>query len=608
MTWFSGGYILNYHLCGPIETIIPMKLKNIFPFLFGVFFVANVTAQSIAAPELICIRNDSLFWNNITSNCGNYLQTLVFMANVEAGPYTEIGQINDPNQTAFNDPNPGAELRYYYLSYRYDCPGITAENSDTLNNLIPLPPSSVWVSVVDDNVVVNWTQSNSPQAAGYRIFRRDPQGLVSIATVNGGTTLTYTDASFATQPESVAYAVATIDACGNQSLLSSQATAREATSPTLELSGGNGCTAIVTATTDGGAVSSVPLPINGWDMYVSTDGGPFVQSGSFGAGNSFTYTQANNDASICIYLEGSVQGQIGRPVRTPVKCIDVSIVPPVRPMRLLGGGYNDAGDFCFDVEWDRDAAVSLLQLNFLDAGSQVMSSSLEFDGLNGPVTSLCQERASLPDLPFSLNLRIEDSCGNVVITNQLNPTFLSGEVAESGVNELSWTAFDSELDGSVTYRLERLERGGNISTVYTGPDLNFRDIVGVTDANLALSCYKVYATIRYDSDGTTETYNSQTVCLEQLPMVYMPNAFSPTATMIINREFCPGFARRPTGLYQLDIWDRWGGHVFSTTDPDDCWEGDYRGKPAEPGVYLYVLKLELGSRIIERKGSVNLFR
>lgn len=581
-----------------------IRLYIILGLILGSF---SLGAQSVDSPDLLCIRNDSLIWNNVPNNCGPFVSIRIFRATDLSGPYTEIATLTDASETTFLDPNPAGQLRFYYISYNYDCPGFSFLNSDTLNNLIPLPPPAVWASVEDSTVVVNWTASSSPQTAGYRIFRREPQGLILIATVSDPSQLFYVDNNFTTQPVSEAYAVAAIDACGSQSLLSSQATSQEATSSVLSLSGGNGCTFIITANTDAPDVSSIPLPIIGWEMFVSTNGGPFGSVGNFGAGNTFSYDQANDGENICIYLVGQIQGQPNRPLRTPIQCVDVSIVQPVRPFRLLGGGFDAAGNFCFDFDWDSQAAVDLLQANLNDAGSQTSALPIDFTSLAGPITSNCSPTNAYPDPPFSLSLRAEDVCDNIIITNRLDPTFLSGLIT-NGSNQLTWTPFASELDIRVNYQLERTGLDGNSTIIYDGADLSFTDPVQATDANLALSCYRILTTVTYASDGYTATYASQTVCLEQTPMIYLPNAFSPEATMVLNREFCPGFARRPTGIYQLDIWDRWGGHVFTSSDPDICWNGEYRGRIAESGTYLYVLKLAIGNQTVERSGTVNLLR
>ncbi|MCB0525634.1 MAG: gliding motility-associated C-terminal domain-containing protein [Lewinellaceae bacterium] len=90
--------------------------------------------------------------------------------------------------------------------------------------------------------------------------------------------------------------------------------------------------------------------------------------------------------------------------------------------------------------------------------------------------------------------------------------------------------------------------------------------------------------------------------------VYVPNIFSPNEDGI-NDEFC---------LYTIDacsdvrfrVYDRWGELVFESKGVDDCWDGTFRGKSMENGVYIWVAQIfsdKSQSREI-LKGSVTLIR
>jgi gliding motility-associated-like protein len=57
------------------------------------------------------------------------------------------------------------------------------------------------------------------------------------------------------------------------------------------------------------------------------------------------------------------------------------------------------------------------------------------------------------------------------------------------------------------------------------------------------------------------------------------------------------------------IYNRWGEKVFETTDPQVCWDGNFKEKPLNPGVFAYKLVVTLldGSTIIE-SGNLTLVR
>ncbi len=92
--------------------------------------------------------------------------------------------------------------------------------------------------------------------------------------------------------------------------------------------------------------------------------------------------------------------------------------------------------------------------------------------------------------------------------------------------------------------------------------------------------------------------------------IYLPNAFSPNGDGI-NDCFQPLF---PAGLefltYSLTIFNRWGAPVYSSTSPQACWNGTFRGKSAQAGVYVWVLESvnAVCRETDSRSGSVTLVR
>lgn len=572
---------------------------RLFPLVFCCFF-GSLDAQ-IAPPAFQCILNDTLVWQNVPDACGPFLGTRILVATDPSGPFTEQTIITDAAETRFYDPNPTGELRYYVLNYSYDCSGQSSLNSDTLSNLIPSPPSSTWVSVENNAVIIHWTPSPSPQTSGYVIAREEPQGFIIVGTVNGAMTTTFTDNSFVDPPVGVTYRVTAIDPCGNNSLAGPVVG-----TASLTASGGNGCNSLVEFTAETES-SSNPRPIPEWTLFASVDGGPFQAVDNAADPAALTYDDANDGESICFYAEGLPQGLIDRPVRTTETCLNISITQPVRVFSLYGGSFDNGGDLTISFDWDDLAAADLLQVEFVDNNSVATTQLIDLAGVAGPRASVVLPQNILPAGPFSFSLRAEDICDNVVITNMVSPIFLSGQSAMGGTNNLSWTTFSNELATAINYQLIRVAVDGTEEVVFRGPELSFADLVGTDDANFAQSCYRVVALVDLP-DGSMETFSSRVICLEQQPMIYLPNVFNPQSDLVTNQTFCPGFSRMPTGEYQLDIFDRWGGHVFSTSVPGDCWTGEWKGELAASGVYLYVLRLEIGGRMIERAGDVTLLR
>ncbi len=89
---------------------------------------------------------------------------------------------------------------------------------------------------------------------------------------------------------------------------------------------------------------------------------------------------------------------------------------------------------------------------------------------------------------------------------------------------------------------------------------------------------------------------------------FVPNAFTPNNDGM-NDQFNAWFEGNPKN-YHLQIFNRFGESVFSTLNKNDAWDGTYKGKPVDMGVYMYILDGECyeNNRIINKTGDVTLIR
>lgn len=95
--------------------------------------------------------------------------------------------------------------------------------------------------------------------------------------------------------------------------------------------------------------------------------------------------------------------------------------------------------------------------------------------------------------------------------------------------------------------------------------------------------------------------------------IYIPNIFSPNGDGI-NDRFRPFSEEGIQRVMECNIFDRWGEIIFSQSDmdpldPESGWEGNFGSREAQPGVYVYTLKLLLstGEEVI-KYGDITLVR
>ena len=84
---------------------------------------------------------------------------------------------------------------------------------------------------------------------------------------------------------------------------------------------------------------------------------------------------------------------------------------------------------------------------------------------------------------------------------------------------------------------------------------------------------------------------SNVLCFDDCPEYELPNVFTPNGDGR-NDVFQP-FPYRAVERIEMTIFNRWGGIVFQTTDPDILWDGTNRetGERVSDGTYFYTCRV-----------------
>lgn len=582
--------------------------------LFGLLGTSIPLSAQIPAPDFLCTQADAgddvLNWNNTTSNCGAFEAIEIFRADTPNGPFTLLATLTDPNAVNYRDANPGGLLRYYYLRYRYDCPGVTVENSDTLNNRIPLPPSINFLSVEAGGILMDWDASPSPEVNAYIIFEVTPSSVTPIDTVFNATNFLIPINPGDPPAEERTFRLVALDPCGNDSPQG------EIVSPVgLSAMGGTGCESTVTLTVDQASLAQYD-PASALELFVSVNGGAFSAAGTFPPNaTTVDYQSANDGENLCFYLTAN-QAVGGERARTVEACTTVAIDQPARPFELYGIEAQPTGGLTLYFQDDQvqptNAEAELLITEPNGQTSALLLTGSLF-GTGGRVTV---DPAPAYSDEATFRLRILDNCGREEITNPVRLVFLRGREVFPGQNLLTWSPLPNELDGTVTYDLFRAEgdpgagAGAMFIPLITGLTASDYSDDFLSGGNQL--CYQLR--INYQPTGTgpvpTVSFLSNVVCVSPDPSVYLPNAFSPNAQRAENTVFLPQFSSPPeTAGYELLIYDRWGGLVFFTQNPAEGWNGEHNGQLASSGTYLFVLRYVLSDgRERETGGTINLIR
>ncbi|MBK8969207.1 MAG: gliding motility-associated C-terminal domain-containing protein [Lewinellaceae bacterium] len=266
-------------------------------------------------------------------------------------------------------------------------------------------------------------------------------------------------------------------------------------------------------------------------------------------------------------------------VTSALGCTDINSIYVAQPQILMDIQLTDP--LCFG---DRNGRIDFTQLQ----GATPFRFSL-----NG---SPFQSDSSFTNLPSdTYDIRVRDSIGCLsALTLQLQaPPLLTVDVGP-----------DLTLDFGDSTQLTATTNLPVVAWQWEPPEgLSCSDCPSPLAIPPANTSYAVTVT---DANGcTAEAEVAIRLVTER--RVYVPNAFSPNLDGV-NDYFTvftgPGVAL----IRQLGVYDRWGTHVFSAPEnqlPDAGslrWDGTYRGKALQPGVFVWFVEVEFVD------GSTEVFR
>jgi gliding motility-associated-like protein len=110
-----------------------------------------------------------------------------------------------------------------------------------------------------------------------------------------------------------------------------------------------------------------------------------------------------------------------------------------------------------------------------------------------------------------------------------------------------------------------------------------------------------------NSDGSCEAIGETYTITIGSSELKCPNAFSPGTSEGVNDEW--KVAYRSIIEFKCWIFDRYGTQLFYFDDPTQGWDGTYKGKLVNPGVYFYVIEAKgADGKNYKKSGDINIVR
>ncbi|MDE7179631.1 MAG: gliding motility-associated C-terminal domain-containing protein [Muribaculaceae bacterium] len=109
-----------------------------------------------------------------------------------------------------------------------------------------------------------------------------------------------------------------------------------------------------------------------------------------------------------------------------------------------------------------------------------------------------------------------------------------------------------------------------------------------------------------NSDGSCEAFGETYTISIGASDLRIPNAFTPNGDGV-NDVWKVGY--RSLLSFRCTIFDRYGNEIFRFSDPEQGWDGKYKGKLVNPGVYFYVIEAKgADGKTYKKGGDINIIR
>ncbi|MCX6273527.1 MAG: gliding motility-associated C-terminal domain-containing protein [Bacteroidetes bacterium] len=508
------------------------------------------------------------------------------------------------------------------VRYRIEVPDISGcrsvSNISGAHYWDDIPPpvpriDSVSVDSVTGFVHISWFP-NGPQTAGYVIFYSDNGNWIYLDTI-WGTNQTYfldklSPGNGCDAPKS--YVIAAVDSCGNPSAMSIPDVHNTIT---LRIAGMDPCASKI-------SLSWNPYPnmkdtLAGYKVFATENGGTsyllgLVLPGGLGQPVPTTFVHENftKDSYYCYYVQAfNTTNTI-----TSTSCrVCILAVKPKQPQFIYLRYASVETNNKIKMEMFVDTSAYVTEYRILrateKAGPFELVGTLQPNGT--PDMEFIDSEVNPLSQSYYYTINVVDSCGLEVLHSDTTRTILLAVGAlEDFTNLLEWNDYEgwtwTMVRGYNIYRgIDGLSDPIPIVTVPFGT-LHYSDDVSMYFNTQGKFRYYIEALQAIGIPDFNDTSYSNRANDVQSSMIYIPNAFSPKG---YNSIFKPVSIFADKSDYLFQIYNRWGELVFETRDPNEGWNGTYKGDYVPVGVFIYHVRFRTSTgQKFEKRSTVTVIK
>lgn len=247
-----------------------------------------------------------------------------------------------------------------------------------------------------------------------------------------------------------------------------------------------------------------------------------------------------------------------------------------------------ANDLVIELCEDEVGSGSVVDYNLEDLNSQVTSdpiATVTWYGDASLLSPIANPQSHTISSSGSLYAKVDNGCENQSVTSFV-------------IHDLP--TFDLGMDTTIFYS----------ETKILSPAIDIKFLPGsylwqdaTTASTYTVSVEGLYTLEFTDLNGCV-SYDEIMVYVDRY-RIFVPNAFTPDGNGV-NDTFGPSITGDIAGEeIEMFIYNRWGELIYEFTDFGKGWDGSYKGKMANTGVYVWILIVNGKAR---QDGSVSLIR
>jgi gliding motility-associated-like protein len=480
------------------------------------------------------------------------------------------------------------------------------------NTIVPDVPLFDTMSVDKSNrAFMSWKVSSSSDVAGYAIYKFNGASWIAVDSVKGRNSTGFTYSSSNAGNASEQYRLAAYDSCGN-----------------ISPQGGVFSTIHLSSAAD---ICSRSAKLN-WSAYTNFSSGVgkyMIFQGTGGLTGAYSII-GSVSATTLIFTATGLAPNINYNYK--IQAVDVTgtktvssnridfysatPVPPkfiyIQKVSVIGS--NQVELFChIDIKarskkYKIMRSIDTISANFIQIGTVSASATT-------PIL-FTDNKAEVGSISYYYKVVNVDSCGNDGLNSNIAGTILLSVASNKNLtNTLTWNDYEFWSGNVQSYTIYRHIDGVSVpiqigTVAYSASGMNtYTDDVSQILQGQGVFTYYIEA-----NEGTGDIYNfteksiSNTAKGYQDAKIFFPNAFTPNGNYI-NDEFKPVALYVDFTDYQFRVFNRMGLQMFYSQNLNDGWDGTYKGRECENGVFVYICRYKKSNgEYIDITGSVILMR